>query len=59
MFLLTPVIRVTREWRKQSCFNVSGKIDVYADTKNVSDLCPKNLPVLLLAGCGNLKQNRT
>lgn len=55
MFLLTPVISVTIEWRKQSCFNVSGKIDADAATKNVSDLCPKNLSVLLLAGCSNVK----
>lgn len=42
------------EWRK-SCFNMSGKIDVDAATKKVSHLSPKNLSVLLLAGCSNLK----
>lgn len=55
MFLLTPVLSVTIEWRKQSCFNMSGKTGVHAATKNVSDLCPKNLSILLLAGCSNLK----
>jgi len=58
MFLLAPLLSVLIEWRKQSCFNVSGKIDVDAATKNVSDLCSKNLSVLLLAHHNNLRHTK-